>query len=214
MINISQTIKEILNKDTEASPAFNRGILNLSAYSRQIQKDVQRLSLKQVKIRTIVTALSRLQKKVQVLKNRELKIEILNISIHSDLEELTFERTKKNFKKIREFFFQIPNDFKAYSAFTQGVSEITVILDSQTMQKLKTKLKESKPVFQKKDLTAITLRFPPKFINIPNLLYKLTQRLAVKNINIIEMISTFSEITYIVEKKDSQLAIDQFFFDL
>ncbi|MDP2586682.1 MAG: hypothetical protein Q8P32_02830, partial [Candidatus Komeilibacteria bacterium] len=54
-----------------------------------------------------------------------------------------------------------------------------------------------------------TVKFPEEFINLPNMLFAIEKRLAVKKINIIELVSTYTELTFVIDKKDVLPAIAQ-----
>ena len=209
MINISQAIREIIDTDEEVLIALERDILNISSYARQIKDQVEDLAKKPVKTKSIIVALSRYKNKLSASKSFQEPIQILNLSIHSNLEGLTYERTEKNVKKVRDFFQKLPKSQSAYSTFTQGISEITTIGDEITISSLKKAFKNAKPLYQKDNLTGITVKFPKVLINTPNVLFRLSKRLAVKINNIIEIVSTFTEITFIVDKDDSEIAVKQ-----
>ncbi|MBD3238635.1 MAG: hypothetical protein GF332_03290 [Candidatus Moranbacteria bacterium] len=209
MIKISQAIEQIFNEDEQAYAALQRGVLNLSAYARKIKKQVEELTFKEVDEKTIVVSLSRYNKQIKKQESKQDRIEILNISIHSNLMELTYEKTQTNVDKIKRILNSFSGKQKGYLTYTQGISEITIVAEARIIILIKKQFKARRAVFEKKGLTAITLRFPEKYIHIPNLLYRLSQRLAYKKINIIELISTFSEVTYIVEKQDTEIAVSQ-----
>jgi aspartokinase len=208
MISISQALQEILDKDYEVVVALRRNILNFSSYAREIKKDVEKLCMKEINTRSLIVALSRYQKKLKGILKNNSPIEIINLSVHTNLEELVYENTRENKKKIWQSYEKLSLDNKSYLVFTNGISEITIIGDQSLVSKFEKKL-NIKPFFYKKDLIGITVKFTKENINIPNILFRLSRRLAVKNINIIEYISTFTEITFIVERKNADLAIRQ-----
>ena len=61
------------------------------------------------------------------------------------------------------------------------------------------------------NLSAITVRFIEKdYIEVPNMIYTLVSALAVKHINLIEIVSTFTEISFIVSQQDIKRVVDIF----
>ena len=60
------------------------------------------------------------------------------------------------------------------------------------------------------NLSSITIRLPKEVVYIPGVYYQVLKRLAWENINVIEVLSTYTELTVIVENKD----VDQAFSTL
>jgi len=210
MLKISAKLQELLEADEEAYLACQRGILNLSAYARIIKKDLEQATKKSINLKSIIVGLSRLKRGLKPLKiENNLAKWNLNISLHSNLAELTYEKTAGNLKILRDYYKHINLGRETYLAATQGLNEITIIGDQDALAALRKNFQSSRLVYAKENLTGITVKFPKEFINMPNMLYALYKRLAIKKINIIEIISTFTEITFIVEKKDALAAIGQ-----
>lgn len=210
MLKIPDILKEIIENDEEAYLAFQRNILNFSAYAREIKNTLENRAKKPVKLKSIIVALSRLKKGLAVINPLpNLSEAKLNISLHSNLSELTYEKTTDNLAGFKDFYNSMAGNHVSYLAATLGLSEITIIGDAETMNNLKNKFTAGQPMFVKENLAGVTVRFAKKFIDTPNLLYALTKKLAIKKINIIEIISTFTEITFIVEKQDALIAIAQ-----
>ena len=209
MIKISDIIKEILENDEEAYFACQRGILNFSAYAREIKTDLENRAKKSVNLKSVIVGLSRLGKDLKTPTGSLLSETDLSISLHSNLAEATFEKTKKNQKILNEIYQKIAEGHENYLAATQGLNEITIIGSQRAVVQLKQNYKNIKPLFYQENLAGITVKFPEEFINLPNILFALEKKLAVKKINIIELVSTYTELTFIIDKKDVLPAIAQ-----
>lgn len=209
LIKISEITKDILNQDDIVKAVASRGLLNLSAYARSIKPEIEKRLLKKVKVGSIVAALSRYIDKLEPQRFTKNNI-IEQLSVHASLEGISFERTSALSKKIGKVYnnFQNKNN-KAYITLTQGISEITLIAESDIAKIFYEKLKNLPSIYHKKNLVGITVGFDIDFMTIPNLFYSLIKRLAIKNINIIEIISTASELTFVLEKHNLQIALDQ-----
>ncbi len=208
MIKISEIVEELLKQDDVAYAAAEQGWLNLSSYARTIQGAVQDELLKKVQIGSIITALSRVVNELPK-QQRTRKSPIQSLVVHSALEGMTYERSEEISEQIRKIYHSTRTDNKTYLTVTQGLNEITVIAESTVAQKFRTTLKRAKKIYDKKNLIGITVKFDQGYLEIPNLIFALTRRLSYKNINIIEIVSTATELTYILEKKDLALALGQ-----
>ena len=61
------------------------------------------------------------------------------------------------------------------------------------------------------EVAAVTARFPERHIDAPGILYALMQRVTLQNINLIEITSTYTEISFFVAQADARLLFDTFF---
>lgn len=209
MLKISDIIKEILENDEEAYFACQRGILNFSAYAREIKKDLENRAKKSVNLKSVIVGLSRLVKDLKAPPGSLLSETDLSLSLHSSLAEVTYEKTNQNQKILNEVYQTAAQGHENYLVATQGLSEITIIGSQKAVAELKRNHKNTKPIFYKENLAGITVKFPEEFIKVPNMLFALEKRLAVKRINIIELVSTYTELTFIIDKKDVLAAIAQ-----
>ena len=58
------------------------------------------------------------------------------------------------------------------------------------------------------DLVALSVRFSDQYIQVPNTIYSLVRVLALRHINIIEVVSTYTEITFVIHKDEMRSAIE------
>jgi hypothetical protein len=213
MIKISDVVLEIINGDEIALEAIRMGILNLSAYAKKIQPLISERTYKSVSISAIVTALSRMKNKLNNVSPLRPVVTIEDMSIKSPLVEISYEKTVKLAQIASKLDTRLLQKSSFYT-ITYGVDEISLIVS----QDLKNKILEHFNVNPKgvyENLVAITLRFIEKdYIEVPNMIYALVSALASKRINIIEVVSTFTEISFIMREKDMKQTIDalKYFF--
>ncbi len=205
MIKISDVVREIVQEDLVATEALRMRILNLSAYASQIHRKVETITMKEVQIGTIVVALSRLI--IEEISPGTISpfVPIRNVSVKGSLAELTYEKTEHSIVDLskldtstfrrREFF-----------ALTEGLAEITIICPREETQKIRLYF-SAKPKSMIEKLVAISVRFPSEFLDIPNAVYTLVSALAVKRVNLVEMISTYTELTFIVQQENLDVSL-------
>jgi aspartokinase len=200
MINVADKVSRVIRQDEIASEALRGGLLNLSAYADTIHDQIEDLTKKPVKRGTIVVALARLKKKYTKLPSLRPQIQVTNISVKSALRVLTYEKTLEIQRKIAVLHpFLLPmNDLVSV---TEGNSEVTVVVAEKSAIVLK-KHFDLKPKSEYSHVVAVTVQFSEKFANTTNFVYGLLSTLAAKRINLIEVVSTFTEISFIVNKED------------
>lgn len=208
MITVAQITENILLQDDIALAAARKGLLNLSSYARSIQPQIRTALLKDVQEGSIIAALSRLAAGLDTAPP-EITDVIQSLAVQSNLEGITYERSAEVASKIRKVYHHINVDDHTFLTVTQGINEITIVAESQVAQVFRSKLEGAHKIYDKANLVGITAKFKVGNLEIPNLIYALTRRLAYKAVNIIEVVSTATELTYIIDRKDLEIALSQ-----
>ena len=205
MIKVSQTVREIIFQDDIALLAMESGILNLSAYAERIVSEVEDKTFKSVKKGTIVVALTRIAEECKNQATVRPKIFLDDLSIRSPLCDVTFHKTEETRNKLKNLHQKISINENAFFTVTQSMSEITIIAP-QALLPAVLKHFEGKPKAVYSELAGITVRFSEEYLDVPNILYTLQSAMAVHQINFIEIVSTYTEFSYILEKKYLEIA--------
>jgi len=206
MLNLSGAINEIVNKNSTLLWGLSNRLFNLSQLSRFIRPLIESRTKKTVQPTAILMNLSRLQGRVSKISPKVDQFKIEGITTRSGLIIITFEKSKLIKNKINEFrkILEAKNE---YICITEGTSEITLVFDAGSRQLLG----DVKPKKEYNDISAIGLHFPEKYTNIPGFIYTVVQELALQNINIIEICSTYTELIIYVTKEDTRLTFNTIF---
>lgn len=211
MIKISEIVYEIIQGDEIALETLRMGLLNLSAYAQKIQPQISKRLYKTVSKGTIVTSLSRMKSRLTDVPSLFSEVKIKDMSIKSPLVEISYEKTAKLIKQASKLELKTLDN---YYAIVYGVGEISLIIQ-QNLKKIIINHFRTKPKNISSNLVAITVRFnKEEYLQIPNVIYTLLGALARQRINIIEIVSTFTEISFIVKDKDMKRTVDalKYFF--
>ncbi|TSC57743.1 MAG: hypothetical protein Greene041619_988 [Candidatus Peregrinibacteria bacterium Greene0416_19] len=204
MLKVSETVAVIVAQSLEASVMLQQGCLNLSAYAKRIQPEVERITKKPVKTGSIVIALSRLGRSLRAERTLLPPPTALEVSARSGLMEVTFERTQRNlelFHALQQRVAPSPNDF---FVTTQGTAEITIIAPESRLPQIEAVFTGVAPKFVLTNLSALTVRTTEQDIYTPNTFFAILYHFAMQRLNVIELISTYTEVTLIFEEKDLQ----------
>lgn len=197
---------DIICTNEVALESMREGILNLSAYAESIVPLVEKRLIKSVKRGSVITALSRMSAGISHVAPLRSPIHIEDLSIKSPLCELTYERSAEIIQNISQQSFQYRG--KGFFTVTMGIGEVTMIIPQGLKEQIMKQFK-SNPKGQYDNLCAITTRFSEnEYIEVPNMIYTMVAVLAGRRINLIEIVSTFTEISFIVRQKDLKNTID------
>lgn len=189
-----------------ARETLRLGHLNMSAYAKSIQKRIESRLYKPVSVSAIVVALSRLRPIVVNEPDYRPAVHIEDLSLRANLSEVTYEKTKEAVIAAAKLNTLIIHP-EAFFAITQGTRELTVICDSAHLEQVMSQF-PVEPKGRYADLTAITVRFiEQEYIEVPNMLFTLISALAVQRINLIEIVSTYTELSFVVRNKDAERTI-------
>lgn len=208
MIKVSNCVYEIVAASEIAQTALRDGTLNLTSYARIIAPQVEKMAKKEVEVNSIVVALSRLASRIDALPPLIPKVTIEELNINSPLTNITFEKTNQTIELTNSFLQKAGLSQKNFATVIVGDKEITFVISQRLKDTLLTHFK-LKPKSQLDNLVGISLSFSSKYISEPNIIYAILNKLAVKRINIIEIVSTYTELSVIIEKSEMQKALNQ-----
>lgn len=206
MLKISSSVEQIILKDRIALEAIERGIFNASAYAKAIHAQVEEATMKEVKLGTVIVAINRLMN--TFTKNRTFtpKVKLTHFSVTTHISELTYEKTEGVVAKLASLDVSLLSK-KDFFTLTQGVHEITILSSEQTVPHIKRHI-GIKPAIQMDNLVAISMRFSPDYIAVPNTIFSLVSVLATRHINLMEIVSTYTELSFIVRKEEMEETIN------
>lgn len=208
MISVSEVVQQILRNDPVAFEAMRSGFLNLSAYAEQIHDFVEDKTFKLVKKTTIVTALARMMPKIQAESALIPKIRLNDVIIKSPLTDITFEKNNETLEKLSSLRKKLEQG-RDFLTITQGSTEITMIVPASRRDEIVNHF-AIKPKALINDLVCVSVSFSEQYIPTPNVIYTLIRALAIKKINVLEIVSTYTELSVVIAQPELHGAIEAF----
>ncbi len=207
MIKIADAVREVLFSSEIAHSALCSGFLNLSSYALSIQNEVEQRTKKSVRPGTIVVALSRLSKAIESQAPLTPAVDVKDLAVKTGLVELTFDKTNINRQKLQRLY--LDKDFAAadFLTVTYGVGELSIVVPASLKKSVLRLYGQQKPKLIFDNLASLTLRIGEVCISTPNVTFVLVRMLALRRINIVEIVSTFTELTFILHQRDLNEAI-------
>ncbi len=201
MIKIHSIVYNILLNEIEAYYALVNNYMNMSAYALKIKPEVESLCKKEVTINSLVVSLSRLQKELKKEKPLIQNVKINNITTKLPLSEIIYENSANNLNKLELLHKKINIKKEDFFTTTIGTSEFNIVCSSALKESI---LKHFivKPKFKADELASVGVSFDSKYFYSPNILFSLILIVARAKINIAEIVSTYTELTFIVSEKD------------
>lgn len=209
MITIQTAVEEIINESPFLESALADGFINTSALARHINPDLETKLFKDIHKGAVIVALNRLKNRLKRQQdNKKLLLKNFgDIMVRSNLEEITFINSPYLLDKQRKMLEEISNERNVFLTLTQSLYQTTLIFSSVLAEKIKKIFSDEKILSNQSKLSAITLVLSENTVKTPGVYYLILKTLAWYEINIIEVVSSFTELTLIFENSD----VDQAF---
>lgn len=181
IVTIAQEVRNYLKNKPYILEALEKGIVNLSELSRQIQKELKTSNLTAIK-----AALRRFSDELQIRKQKreEKVLQLLKKSTVTVHNGKSVAITNKPVETKERIQVDLEGKF-VYLLERNNLAEITDTLNIH------------------ENCTMIVIHSPEELEATPGVVAFLTSLLAEQNINIVEFISCWTDTIIVVEKKDS-----------
>jgi aspartokinase len=207
MRSIAEITAELVKKNPFIHEGLRDGLINLSAYARQIIPIIEKEYGDEVKLTTVVMAIQRMDYgnityETKKLKSLFKKIKDIQVRGHLICYTLRLSNTlQKNVAKIFDKFSTRRNDVMV--TFTQGVFESTLIISGSEAKNIEKMLEGEEILHTHRNISAFVILLPPENTSLSGVYYAILKQLAWEGINIVDVISTANEFTILVNDKDS-----------
>ncbi len=201
MIKIHSVVREIVLEELEAVFALTNGYMNMSSYAHRIKPQVEALTKKQVTITSLVVSLSRLRKEFKKEKPLIREVPITNITTKLPITEIAYENSAKFIKELESLHKNISVSQDDFFTMTRGTQEVDIICSANLEKKVLKHFKVT-PKWINHNFAAVGISYGPEVFGLPNIFFSLLAVTARARINIEELVSTPTELIFIVAEKD------------
>jgi hypothetical protein len=204
MKTIADELKLEIQKQPFLEEALKRGIINYSALARELKPKLEKALFKDLSESAVMMALKRLVPELcsTVPAFSPVLKKMSNLSVRSDLVEFTFEKSKTTLKRIGTLLQKTRKDPVNYFTFTHGTHEITMIVSESLEAEVEAIFKGEVLVSKLVNLAAISVNLPEESVVTPGIHYSILKQLSWNKINIVEVVSTYTEFIIILELKN------------
>jgi hypothetical protein len=205
MITVSETLENIVKQKPFIEQALADGLLNLSAFSRQIRPDIEKALKKPVTEAAILMALKRLVPLMDVSIHNKIEKATKgfgDIIVRSNLSDFTYKNSETLMEKQGNLILLLRNEKEIFYTISRGVFETTIVISSDFTERVKQIFKDEVLISSTVSISSITLRLPKDNVRIPGLYYFVFKQIAWEGISVLEAISTTNELSIIVKDND------------
>ena len=203
MVTISHVVQKMVNDRVFIQEAMSRGIISHGSLAEQLKPEIEEELGREVKHHAIVMALRRY---TETLKERHKKISFdytSDIIMKTDICDIAVCRSPSLLDKIKKIYDIVDFEKGDILNVIHGRYEVSIVTNERYREKTLGFLNGEKVLNAEKDLVSLTLTYAKDFLHTPGVVFNVVRNIAWENINIFEIVSTNTELTFILHKKDA-----------
>jgi hypothetical protein len=206
MIALSQVIRTLIDRNPLLRFGMHHGLLNLSKTAEFLHPMIELRAKKEVSRGSIMMQLSRLSRDLQKITPEKSSFRSDHLTLDASLAAMTYDRTPATTAAINKVLAEIVEK-DHFLTLNRGAHELTLIVDSELSEQIQEAVR-TQPKNITAPVAAISIHFDEKYAEIPGFMYYVIQQITLQGINLVEVTSTYTELTIFVAQKDARLAFD------
>lgn len=214
--SVATCVKQIINRSPFISEMLIQDVISYSNLSKFIQPKVEALYGRSTNLAAIVMAIRRysdeLKSKKDYTKKEDLDYEI---AMKTNIYDVNLVRNDSFISKLAKINDKVEFSKGDFLNVSIGSHEISIAVSEKYREVIDEIVMGEEILHKWEHLVALTILFRGDFLQTPGILYLATRKLAWENINLIEIVSTMNELTFVITREDSLKAFDvlQSFFE-
>ncbi|MBS3098018.1 hypothetical protein J4209_04460 [Candidatus Woesearchaeota archaeon] len=210
MVTISHLVKKIVNEKPFLQEALAQKIISYGNLAEQLTPKIEEDLGKKIKHSAAVMALRRYSDELKDMHEKVKPFDYRSeIVMKTNICDINVVKSPKLMTKLNKLYGFVDFEKGDILNVIIGNFEISIVTNEKYKDKVIQFLKGEKIVKKESNLVALTIRFgSSEFFNTPGVVFTIIRKLAWENINIYEIVSTMTELTLILDKKNSMKAYD------
>jgi|TARA_B100002003_G_C14142153_1_gene549148 aspartokinase len=209
MPTVAHLVKSLVEKKPFVAEALTKGLINYAALAEELSPDIERELQKSVKASAIIMALRRYgESQKDKFKTSYFNFKESDVTIKSGLFEITVEKSNQIPTELKKLYELVDFGKGDFLTITQGLYEVTILSNNKHMKATEKIFKNEKVVKKIEKLSSLTVKIPLDAIHTPGMFYIITKALSWENINLLEIVSTLTELTFILNEDDVSRAFE------
>ena len=203
MVTISHIVEKLINDRVFIQEPISKGIVSHGSLAKQLKPEIEEELGKEVKIHAIVMAIRRYADSLKE-KYTEIVFDYSSeIILKTDISDIAVLRSPSLLNKLKRLYDIVDFEKGDILNIIHGRHEVSVVTNERYRDKLLNILKGEKVLNFENNLVSLTLTFSKDFLHTPGVIFNVVRNIAWENINIFEIVSTNTELTFILNKKDA-----------
>ena len=210
MVTISHVVKKIVSGQPFVEEGLANGIISIANLAEHMLPKVEHELGKKVRHAAVVMALRRYSEEVSGHRKKIKAFKYAGeIIVRSNICDFAVVKSNTLLAKLKNIHDLVNFERGDNLNVILGSNEVSIIINEKYLEKLTKFLSGEKIIMKEQGLVALTIIFTSDdFFYTPGIVFDAVRRLAWNDINIYEIVSTMTELTFILSKKDSMKAYE------
>lgn len=202
MVTVSHIVQKKIDKKTYIQESMSKNIVSYALLAKQLQPEIEEELGKSVKKHAIEMALRRYSEQIKQ-KHKTVAFDYSSdIIMKTKICDIAVIKSPTLLIKLRKLYDIIEFERGGILNVIQGSSEVSIITNERYKPKLLDILKNEKILITEDNLVSLTMTFSKDFFYTPGIIFNIIRNVAWEDINIYEIVSTNTELTFIIHKND------------
>jgi len=208
MVTVSHLVKKAVSGNVFLLEAMSKELVSYGNLAEQLKPEIEKELGKKVKDSTIVMALRRYSEELYGFDKKIKKFKFRGeIIMRTNIMDFNVVKSQSLLNKLKNLYSLVDFERGDTLNIILGSNEIAIVTNEKYKEKISNFLKGEKILNKEFDLVALTISFRGEdFFDTPGVIFTVIRKLAWEHINIYEIVSTMTELTFILNKKDSMKA--------
>lgn len=203
MVTISHVVQKLVDEKVYIQESMDKDIISYASLAKQLQPEIEEELGKKVKKHAIEMALRRYKEQLKQ-KHKTVTFDYSSdIIMKTKICDFAVIRSPTLLMKLRQLYDIVDFERGDILNIIQGNSEVSIVTNERYKKNLLEILKGEKILIQEEDLISLTMSFSKDFFYTPGIIFNIIRNVAWENINIYEIVSTNTELTFIIHKNDA-----------
>ncbi len=204
MVTTSHIVKKLVDDSQYIHECLGKGLLNFAYTAEYLKPKVESELGKKIKLSAVVMALRRYGE--DIVRKYESKVPFdyrSEVTLKSGIVDIAIQRSQTLFGELRMLYNSTDYEAGDVLNIIHGNHEISLVTNEKNRKKVLKIMEHEKILHIEDNLAQLSLRFPKEYIYSPGIILQLTRVLNWENVNIFEIVSTLTEVNFIISEKDS-----------
>ncbi len=203
MVTVSHIVQKLVNERVFIQESMNKKIISYASLAKQLQPEIEEELEKPVKNHAIEMALRRYADQLQK-KHKTISFDYSSdIIMKTQVCDISVLRSPMLLKNLKNFYNIVQLEKGDILNIILGSNEVSIVTNERYKQKFCDMLKNEIVLNVEEELVSLTMTLSKNFLNTPGVIFNIIRNIAWDNINIFEIVSTNTELTFIIHKKDA-----------
>jgi len=203
MVTVSHVINKLVDDKIFLQEAMHHGVISKNALAKMLQPEIETELGREVKFSAVVMALRRYEENLKKSIGKPLFNYFSETIMKTNICHIVVSESPSLLPKLLSLYKII--DFKRGGLLhiSQGSYQVGIVTNEKYKEKLLELLAMESIIHVLDDLVSISLMYSKDFTFTPGVLYNVVRFITWENINMVNVIHTPSELSIIVDKKNS-----------